>query len=111
MVDYHGLVNMKISEIRADSKVDELELTVKEKGEVRDVNTRFGGASKVCDAVCEDDEGGKITLSLWNEDIDKVSVDDKVRITNGWARHFRGNLQVSAGRFGKLEVLGQEAGK
>ena len=100
-------ITMKVKDVRSDSKVDVLELTVKEKGEVRNVNTRMG-ASRVCDAKCEDDEGGSITLSLWNDEIDKVSVDDKIKITNGWARQFRGNLQVSAGRFGKLEVLGQQ---
>ncbi len=102
---------MKISEVKADAKVDELELIVKEKGEARQVNTRFGGASRVCDASCEDDEGSKITLSLWNDEIEKVSVNDRIKITNGWARLFRGNLQVSAGRFGKLEVLQQGAGE
>ena len=98
---------MKVKDVKSDSKVDEIDLVVKEKGEVRNVNTRMGGASRVCDVVCEDSEGDRITLSLWNEDIDKVSVDDNVRITNGWARQFRGNLQVSAGRYGKLEVLGK----
>ncbi len=99
-------ITMKVKDVRSDSKVDLLELTVKEKGEVRNVSTRMG-ASRVCDAKCEDDEGGQITLSLWNDEIDKVNVNDKVRMTNGWARQFRGNLQVSAGRLGKLEVLGQ----
>jgi len=97
---------MKVTDVKPDAKVDVLELTIKSKGEVRQVNTRLGGASRVCDAACEDSEGGQITLTLWNDEIDKVSVDSKVRITNGWARQFRGNLQVSAGRYGKLEVLG-----
>ena len=30
---------------------------------------------------------------------------DSVRITNGWASAFRDKLSVSAGKFGKLEVL------
>jgi len=98
---------MKAKDIRSDSKVDLLELTVKEKGEVRNVSTRMG-QSRVCDAKCEDDEGGQITLTLWNDEIDKVNVNDKIKITNGWARQFRGNLQVSAGKFGKLEILGQQ---
>jgi len=98
---------MKAKDVKSDSKVDLLELTVKEKGEVRSVNTRMGGASRVCDAKCEDDEGGQITLTLWNDEVEKVNVDDKIRLTNGWARQFKGSLQVSAGRFGKLEILGK----
>ena len=93
-----------MKDVRSDSKVDLLELVVKEKSEVRNVNTRMG-TSRVCDAKCEDDEGGQITLTLWNDEIEKVNVNDKIKVTNGWARQFRGNLQVSAGRFGKLEVV------
>jgi len=28
-----------------------------------------------------------------------------VRIVNGWAREWRGEVQVSAGRLGKLEIV------
>jgi len=44
-------------------------------------------------------------VSLWNEEIDRVQPNDRIRITNGWAREWRGNIQVSAGKYGKLEVL------
>jgi len=100
----HRPTIMKVKDVRSDSKVDLLELVVKEKSEIRNVSTR-NGESRVCDAKCEDDEGGQITLTLWNDEIDKVNVNDKIKIANGWARQFRGNLQVSAGRFGKLEVV------
>jgi len=96
---------MKAKDIRANAKVELLEITLTEKGETRSVNTRFGGASKVCDAKGTDADGGVVALSLWNDEVDKVSVGDKVRITNGWAREFRGEVQVSAGRLGKLEVF------
>ena len=52
-----------------------------------------------------DDEGQEVSVSLWNEEIERVRPDDRIRITNGWAREWRGNLQVTAGRYGKLEVL------
>jgi len=94
----------KVSELSARSKVDEIELTVIEKGEIRDVSTR-DGAGKVCDAKGQDVHGGIITVSLWNDEIDKVGVNQKVKITNGWVSEFRGTLQISAGRYGKLEVL------
>ena len=95
---------MKVKDLKAEQKFDVLELTITEKGEVRDVNT-FRGQSRVCDAKGVDEDGDSVALSLWNEEIDQVNQDERVRITNGWVRQWRGNLQVSAGRFGKLEVV------
>ncbi|MBI4415855.1 MAG: hypothetical protein HY557_02595 [Euryarchaeota archaeon] len=95
---------MKVKDLKADAKVDVLELTITEKGEVRNVNT-FRGASRVCDAKGVDDDGDSVAISLWNDEIEQVNVNDRLRITNGWVRQWRGTMQVSAGRFGKLEVL------
>ncbi len=95
---------MRVKDLKADAKFDVLELTISEKGEVRNVNT-FRGQSRVCDAKGVDEDGDSVALSLWNEEIERVNANDRVRITNGWVRQFRGNMQVSAGRFGKLEVV------
>lgn len=97
---------MKVRDLRAESKVDVLEVVVREKGAVRDFTSRTGSSGKVCDAKAVDDEGQEVSVSLWNDEIDRVQANARIRITNGWAREWRGNLQVSAGRFGKLEVLG-----
>jgi replication factor A1 len=97
---------MKVRELRAESKVDVIELTIREKGPVRDFSSRSGSTGKVCDARAVDDEGQEVSVSLWNDDIERVPTGAHIRISNGWARAWRGNLQVSAGRFGKLEVLG-----
>lgn len=96
---------MKARDLRPESKVDVLELTIREKGPARDFTSRSGSSGKVCDAKAVDDDGQEVGVSLWNDEIERVQVSDRVRITNGWAREWRGNLQVSAGRFGKLEVL------
>ncbi len=96
---------MKVRELRAEAKIDSLEVTIKEKGTARDFSSRTGSKGKVCDARAVDDENQEVSVSLWNEEIERVQVNDRIRITNGWAREWRGNLQVSAGRFGKLEVL------
>ncbi len=96
---------MKAKELRPESKVDVIELTIREKGTARDFSSRTGSTGKVCDAKAVDEEGTEVSVSLWNEEIDRVQANDRIRITNGWAREWRGNLQVSAGRFGKLEVL------
>lgn len=97
---------MKVRDLRAESKVDSIELVIREKGPAREFSSRTGATGKVCDAKAVDDEGQEVSVSLWNEDIDRVAANARIRISNGWARAWRGNLQVSAGRFGKLEILG-----
>ena len=96
---------MKVRDLRPESKVDVIELTIKEKSAARDFSSRSGSTGKVCDAKAVDDEGQEISISLWNDEIDRVQSNDRIRITNGWVREWRGNMQVSAGRFGKLEIL------
>ncbi|HLC65701.1 MAG TPA: OB-fold nucleic acid binding domain-containing protein [Candidatus Nanoarchaeia archaeon] len=69
---------------------------------------KFGKPGRVASAKARD-ETGEIMLSIWNEDVDKVKTGDKVKITNGFVSEFRGEKQLSTGRFGKLEVV--EKGK
>lgn len=97
---------MMVKDVKDKSKIDEIVLTVVEKGEPREWSSKWSGASgRVCDAVGKDDNGDTVAVSLWNDDIEKVEVNSKIRITNGWASSYKNKLQVSAGKFGKLELL------
>ena len=95
---------MKVSELKSGSKEVDIEGKITEIAETREVMTRFGGASRVANAAFTDDSG-TIKLSLWNEDIDKVSVDNDVKIENGYVTSYRGDLQLNVGRYGKLTVI------
>ncbi len=75
-----------------------------DKGEVRTVNTKFG-ETKVCDAYLEDDSG-RIKLTLWAEDTEKVNNGDAVSLEGGYTTTFRNEIQLNKGRKdGKLEVI------
>ena len=77
---------------------------IEDKGEVRSVITKFG-ETKVCDAYMED-ESGRIKLTLWADDTEKVKDGDRVSITGGYTTEFRNETQLNKGRKdGKLEVL------
>ncbi|MEM2896565.1 MAG: OB-fold nucleic acid binding domain-containing protein [Candidatus Bathyarchaeia archaeon] len=92
---------MKISELKPGMKKVDLKGKIIELSEPREVVTRFGGLSRVATAVLAD-ESGSIKLSLWNEDIDKVSVNDEIAIENGYVTSFRGEIQLNVGKYGKL---------
>lgn len=98
---------MKASDIRPDMRRIDIELKVVEVEEPRTYARRDGREGRVTTAIAEDDTG-KIKISLWDADIDRVKVGDKIKITNGYARLFRNEAHVSAGVYGKLEVLEQQ---
>jgi replication factor A1 len=81
-----------------------LEATVVDKGTPRQVMSRFGTETyTVADATVAD-ESGKIKLTLWNEQIAQVKVNDKIRIENGYVTSFQGEIQLNVGKFGKLTI-------
>lgn len=97
---------MMAKDLKDRSKVDEIVLTIVEKKEPRDWSSKWSGESgKVCDAVGKDDDGDQVSVSLWNEDIERVQVNSRIKITNGWASSYKSKLQISAGKYGKLEIL------
>jgi len=66
--------------------------------------SKFGTETyTVADAVVGD-ESGKIKLTLWNEQIALVNVNDKIRIENGYVTSFKGEVQLNVGKYGKLAV-------
>ncbi len=95
---------MKISELKAGTGNVNLEAEVTAVEEPREVVTKFGKRTRVANATIKDDSG-EITLSLWGDDIDGVSIGDKIQIENGWVSEFRGNKQISAGKYGKINVV------
>ena len=65
---------------------------------------KFGKSGKVCNATLKD-ATGNIVLTLWNDDVDKVKVGDTVKLENGWCSEYKGERQISTGKFGKIEVM------
>ena len=96
---------MKIKDMTPKQGSIEIEADVIEKAEVREFQ-KFGKPGRVCTAVIQD-ETGKCNLSLWNEQVDQVNVGDRIRITNGYANEWQGNLQLTTGRMGTLEIVGK----
>ena len=72
-------------------------------GDSRTVNLKSGGTVNVCDAVLSDDTGD-IGLTLWGDDIIKVHEGNEVTIQNGFTNEFKGQVSVTKGKFGTLEV-------
>ena len=95
---------MNIAELKEGMKRVSVEAKVVEKGTPRQVMSRYGEETySVADAIVED-ETGRIKLTLWNEQIANVKVNDKIRIENGYITSFKGETQLNVGKYGKLTV-------
>jgi replication factor A1 len=95
---------LKIRDLRNGMKNVSVEAKVKEKSEAREVMARFKDEThKVATAIIAD-ETGTIKLTLWNEQINQVNVDDTVKVENGYITSFKGEIQLNIGRYGKLTV-------
>ena len=95
---------MKIKELRNGMRRVQVEAKVLEKSPTREVMSRYKDVvHRVATAIVSDDTG-KIKLTLWNEQIGQVNVNDNVKIENGYITTFRGEMQLNVGRYGKLTV-------
>ena len=96
---------MKIENLRNGMKQVDIDAKVIEKAPTREVMSRYKNETyRVATAIISDDTG-KIKLTLWNEDIEKVSENDSIKIENGYVNSFRGEIQLNVGKYGKLTVL------
>ncbi|MFX1475052.1 MAG: OB-fold nucleic acid binding domain-containing protein [Promethearchaeota archaeon] len=94
---------MKVSELTSSSRRVDIKLRILSIETPRDVRTSRGSA-RVATATAGD-ETGTIKLSLWNDDIDLVSEDSVIQITNGYVKTFQGEKQLSSGIYGELVVV------
>jgi len=94
---------VKISDLQAGQGRVNIEAEVKSIEEPRTFN-KFGRELRIANAIISD-ESGEIKLTLWNEDIEKVKLNNRVKITNGFVNEFQGERQLTAGKFGKIEIV------
>lgn len=98
---------MKISEIQSGQGKIDVVVEVVELEEPREFE-KFGRSGKVAKGKAKD-ESGEITLTLWNEQCDLVKQGDKIHIINGWCSEYKGEKQLSTGKFGRLEKVEEQS--
>ena len=94
---------MEIKDVKPNQGNVDLVAEVVEKEEPRSFE-KFGKVGSVCNTKLRD-VTGEIKLTLWNDDIERVKVGDKVHLQNGWCSEYKGERQLSPGKFGKVEVV------
>jgi len=100
------MVVFKISELVAGKGNVDIEGTIIEIGEARTFN-KFGKQGVVATAILKDDSGS-VKLTLWNDDASRLKQGDKIKLVNGYVGEFQGEKQLTSGKFGKIEKLGNQ---
>lgn len=81
-----------------------IQARVAEKSDPREVTSRFGDQKYRVASATISDETGTVKLTLWNDQIEMVNINDTVRVENGYVTSFRGEIQLNVGKFGTLTV-------
>ena len=102
--------NPRIEDLRSGMKLINLKARVLEIPKPISVITRFGGFVTVTNAIIAD-ETGIIQLSLWNKQIDEVSVGDTIQVDKARVVWYRGERQLRVGRSGQLSVIEKRNGQ
>jgi replication factor A1 len=95
---------LKIKELRDGMKRVEVEAKVISKDATREVLSRYKDVvHRVANAAVSDGTG-TIKLTLWNDQIEQVNVNDNIKVENGYITTYKGEMQLNVGRYGKLTV-------
>ncbi len=91
----------KIKELTPQHKKVNLLAKVVSIGEEKEIPSKYGGSRRLAEAVVGDDSG-TIIMSLWQDQIDTVSNDDILSITNGYVSLVRGHMRLNVGKYGTI---------
>lgn len=95
---------MQIKDLKNGMKGIEIEAKVIEKSPPRQVLSRYKDEMYNVATVIISDGTGQIKLTLWNEQINNVDVNDTVKIGKGYVTSFKGEIQLNVGKYGTLNV-------
>ena len=95
---------MKISELKEGMNNVALQAKVVELEAPREVSTKFGSTVLLTVATLVD-ESGAIKLTLWGDSAKGVEKGSTVKVSGGFVKSFKEELQLSIGRGGEIKVI------
>lgn len=93
----------RVIDLVPNQQIQRLELVVLRRYPRRLVNSPNYTGSLA--AACGRDESGLVGIVLWGDQVKQVKAGDIIRIENGWCRSRNGEIIVSTGRKGTLEII------
>ncbi len=98
--------SLKLVEVEAGKNVTELVVRVLSVAPPRIITTRGGRKTQLTEVLVADEPGATVILSLWGfGEGSGLSAGKVIKITDGWAKEWRGKVQLSLGRSGHYEEI------
>ncbi len=98
-------INYNVKDMTENLKNVNATLKVIEIGEVKDIKSQYGD-KRVCEVKVADGTGS-ILLSLWDDQIGKITTGDTITIQNGYISVVRNSMRLNIGKYGKM-LLSEE---
>lgn len=96
--------SIKVNQITNDLKNVNTTVKILQKTNERTVTVkRDNSQHRICTFLAGDDTGS-VNLNIWDDDIDRLKVNDQVEIKNGYVSEFRNTLYLNVGRFGTIDI-------
>lgn len=95
----------RLNDLAPGMKAVEVDAQILEIAEPRHVRSRTTGEPLRVAAAIIGDATGTMTLTLWNDQIRQVHVNDRIRINNGYVTAFQGQKQLNVGPYYPLVIL------
>jgi len=99
---------VKVNALRPGSRNVNTVVKVVNVGTPRTVSSRMDQTEHQVAEALVGDETGSLLLTLWDDQIDQLSVGDVFEIKNGFISIFRGSLRLNLGRYGTAEKVEME---
>jgi replication factor A1 len=96
--------DLEIKELNSETKRFNLDAKVTEKTPPRTIMSTWGQTLLLSTATITDGSG-TIKMPLWKEQINMISIGDRIHIENARVKRFRGELQVKVDRLATLRVI------
>ena len=97
---------MKLADVEPEKNVSELVVRVVSVAPPRMIKTRYGKTTQLIEVLISDEPGSSAILSLWGYGVGAdLSAGKVIKIIDGWAKEWRGKVQLSLGKSGRYEEL------
>ena len=100
---------MKLADVEPEKNVAELIVRVVSVAPPRMIKTRYGKTTQLVEVLISDEPGSSAILSLWGYGVGgDLSAGKVMKIIDGWAKEWRGKIQLSLGKSGRYEILADD---
>jgi len=100
---YPKPVKSKVENLNPRSRRVDVTVKILSKNPIREVVSRIDGTTHRVTEAVSGDETGTILLTLWDDDIERITDGNVYNVNNGYITLFKGSMRLNHGKYGSLD--------